>query len=198
MLSLPKPSLRSDVSIEEALLRRRSVRSFTPAAAPLQALSNLLWSAQGITDTDTGYRAAPSAGAIFPLSTYVLASRVAGLETGTWRYLPHEHALEQRSTGDPAAPLAQACFGQSCVADAALTILWAAAYDKLRETYGEMDRKLAWLEVGHSAQNVHLQAISLGLDGVCIGGMLRDGVEPLLGLTADEDPCYALSLGFKA
>ncbi len=84
MIQLPAPRLDGDLSLERTILDRRSVREFTDGPLSLDDLSCLLWSISGITDRSTGYRATPSAGAIYPLELWVLASRVEGLEPGSW------------------------------------------------------------------------------------------------------------------
>lgn len=110
-LDLPEPRLKSECSIEQALLLRRSGRSYAGVPLTLAEVSQLLWAAQGVTDR-RGLRTAPSAGALYPLETYVLVSKVEGLPAGVYRYQPHQHGLVETATGDRRAQLAAAALSQ--------------------------------------------------------------------------------------
>jgi len=68
-IALPKPSVAGPVSLEEAIERRRSVRTFGPGPLPVGTIGQLLWAGQGVTSAD-GKRAAPPAGALYPLELY--------------------------------------------------------------------------------------------------------------------------------
>ena len=92
LLKLPQPSLKSQASVEEAIQSRRSVRSFAGKALSLAEVGQIMWAAQGITG-ERGMRAAPSAGATYPLEVYLVARKVDGLEPGIYKYLSGEHAI---------------------------------------------------------------------------------------------------------
>lgn len=99
ILKLPEPRFDSDTSVEEALRNRRSVRRFSTDAIDITDVSQLLWSAQGITSTD-GQRTSPSAQRLYPLEVYVIALNVSGLAGGAYHYTPQGHLLEIISQGD--------------------------------------------------------------------------------------------------
>ncbi len=88
-IKLPKPKLKSDVSLEEVIEKRRSVRSYSSKELTMEQMSQLLWAAQGITDR-RGFRAAPSAGALYPLEIYILN------KDGLYHYLPEGHVLKKK------------------------------------------------------------------------------------------------------
>ena len=98
-MRLPEARKSGAVSLEEALNRRRSIRSYSSEPVTLEELSQLLWAAQGITGKN-GFRAAPSAGATYPLETYVIIGDVVGLEPGFYRYEPANHSLALLKKGD--------------------------------------------------------------------------------------------------
>ena len=97
-ISLPDPHFDSKTSIEKSLLERRSVRQYRDKDLTLGDLSQLLWSAQGVTNR-RGYRTAPSAGVLYPLEIYVAAGKVGGLAPGIYKYEPDEHKLVKPATG---------------------------------------------------------------------------------------------------
>ncbi|MEM2961283.1 MAG: SagB/ThcOx family dehydrogenase [Candidatus Bathyarchaeia archaeon] len=111
-VSLPAPRYESEVSIEEALLKRRSIREYSNRILTIQEISQLLWSAQGITDP-RGFRTAPSAGALYPLEVYVAVGNVEYLSKGVYIYKPEGHMLVKVIEGDKREALANATFGQT-------------------------------------------------------------------------------------
>lgn len=190
-VSLPPPSERGAVSVEEAILRRRSVRDFAPDPLRLEEISQLLWSAYGLT-TPQGLRAAPSAGACYPLEVYLAC------EHGLFRYDPRGHALVKVSDTDLRRPLAQAAYGQFFIADASLSLIFAAVYERTTERYRERGIRYVHIDAGHAAQNLHLQAEALGLASVPVGAFDDSAVTEVLRLPAEQKPLYIVSVGRSA
>ncbi len=195
-IQLPPPAQQSDISVEQALIKRRSVREYRDEALDISEISQLLWAAQGITHPD-GYRTAPSAGALYPLEVYLLAGNVAGLQPGIYHYLPHEHALRLVVEGDQQETLCQAAIGQAAVREAAAVIIITAVYDRTTGKYGERGIRYVHIEVGSAAQNVYLQAVSLDLGTVFIGAFHDDEVRNILQLGDDEHPLCIMPVGKK-
>jgi len=194
MVVLPDPRLSGDVSVEEALTARRSVREYAPEPITLEEASQLLWAAQGVT-ADWGGRTAPSAGALYPLEVYVLSLAVDGLPAGVYRYIPNGHQLALISAGDIPAALKRACPGQPWTGDAAVVLAIAAVYERTTGKYGERGVRYVHMEAGHAAQNVCLQAVALGLGVVTVGAFEDDAVAELLRCGEQETPIYLLPLG---
>lgn len=195
MIKLPKPSYESKISIEKALLERRSVRDYKDAALQLSEISQLLWSAQGITEKRDGKRTAPSAGATYPLEVYVVAGNVNELPCGIYKYIPQEHGLLKIMEGDKRAELCNAAFGQSSVRDAPAVLIFFAIYGRTTHRYGERGTRYVHMEVGHAGQNVHLQAVSLGLGTVVIGAFSDKQVKRVINLPKEEEPLYLMPVG---
>ena len=193
---LPEPRHDSDVSIEQSLLRRRSIRSFTREPLTLQEISQLLWAAQGFTDP-RGYKTAPSAGALYPLETYVIAGNVQDLSPGVYRYEPKEHQLLRVMDGDLRGELADAALGQSFIKDGSIVIVFTAVYERTTGKYGERGIRYAHIEVGHAGQNVYLQAVSLDLGTVAVGAFSDSEVKKVMGMKNGEYPLYIMSVDRK-
>ncbi len=193
-LMLPAPQLSGDVSVEEAMSARRSVREYATEPISLAEASQLLWAAQGVT-AQWGGRTAPSAGALYPLEVYLLSLAVDGLPPGVYRYIPYGHQLAPISAGDVPAELKRACPGQPWTSDAAVVLAITAVYERTTGKYGERGVRYVHLEAGHAAQNVCLQAVALGLGVVTVGAFDDDAVAELLGCEEQETPIYLLPLG---
>ena len=130
-IPLPAPRVEGDLSLEQSLLERRSVRDYNDEALTLAQVAQLLWAAQGITD-DGGHRTAPSAGALYPLEITMLAGNLEEVPSGIYRYLPAEHALVKIAEGDRRSELHQAALMQNAVKDAGAVIVISAIYGARR------------------------------------------------------------------
>jgi SagB-type dehydrogenase family enzyme len=194
---LPKPERRGTVSVEEAIQRRRSIRSYTDEPLTLQDISQLLWAAQGITDPARKFRAAPSAGALYPLEVYLVVGRggVKGLEEGLYHYDPYEHGLRYILTGDLRPDLAEAALGQIWVREAPIVIVITAVYERTTAKYGERGLRYVHMEAGHIGQNLYLQAVARGLGMVVVGAFYDETVQEVLQLPKDHKPLYLIPVG---
>lgn len=189
-IDLPPPGLRGGMALAEALFHRRSRREFGVRDPALAEVAQLCWAAQGITEGQQGLRAAPSAGATYPLTVYVVAP------AGVYRYDPSGHRLHRHLTGDVRERLQAAAEGQPCIGEASLSLVLAAAPDVVAARYG---RRRGWryalLEAGHAAENVLLQAAALGLVSVPVGAFEDRQVADVLGLPPGLHPIYLLPIG---
>lgn len=187
-IALKKPKLRSDVSLEECIYKRESVRKFRSKEIELEKVSQLLWSAQAIKGTN---RTVPSAGATYPLEFYVIIKN-----KGVYYYDFKERVLEQKRDEDISQELASDAFGQQFIAQAPFVIIICADYARTCNRYGNRGRKYVHMEVGHCAQNIHLEAESLGLASVPIGAFQDREVKKTLDLPNNLDPLYIVPIGY--
>lgn len=195
IIQLPSPSLKGEMSLEEALSRRRSVRQYKNASLALKEISQLLWAAQGITARDGG-RTAPSAGALYPLEIYFISGNVDSLRPGVYHYNPADHTLELRTSGDQQAILSGIVM-QASINRGAGVIVLAAEYKRTTRKYGERGIRYVQLEAGHAAQNICLQAVALNIGTVTIGSFSDSIVKRTIGLPDNNDPLYLIPVGRK-
>jgi SagB-type dehydrogenase family enzyme len=191
LLDLPVPRLQGDVSLEQTLARRRSVREFTDQDLTLEQLSQLLWAAQGITN-ERGFRTAPSAGALYPLELYVVR------DVELYHYQPAEHVLARTEAQDARQAVWKAGLEQNALRDAPVVFLICAVYQRTAQKYGQRATQYVHLEAGHAAQNLLLQAVALGLGGVPIGALYEEQLQAALALPEDHEPLYLLAVGHPA
>lgn len=193
-IDLPKARMEGTVALERTLQFRRSLRQYSRAAVTLAEAAQLLWAAQGVTGRG-GYRTAPSAGALYPLETFLCAGRVDTLPAGVYKYRPGRHDLIRLAEGDLRSKLASAALGQAWVREAPLTIALAAVFQRVTGRYQQRGIRYAWMEAGHAAQNVLLQAVALGLGGVPVGAFDDRAVQRILRMTGEEEPLYLIPIG---
>lgn len=193
-MRLPKPRYSSDIAVERALRKRRSVREFRNRALTLGEVSQLLWSAQGVTGPG-GLRTAPSAGGLGPLEIDLVAGNVKHLAAGVYRYRPDDHAVDLMVEGDVRREIAEDAADQEWMADAPAILSVSAVIDRTRREYGRDARTYVLIEVGHALENACLQAVALGLGSCVIGAFAAGEVRRLLGIDREETPLALLTVG---
>ena len=192
IIQLTEPDTEGNVTLQQALAIRRSVTQFTNEALKPSQISQLAWAGQGITETQRGLRTAPSIGGIYPINL------VFATHEGTFAYNPTEHRLEQMSDQDVRIPLASATSMPESVAGAACNIILVGSIRKVSERFPDKARTYIYLEAGHIAQNIQLQATALELGSVAIAGFNAVNVRKTCRLVRNMDPIYIISVGYPA
>lgn len=194
-MKLPKPRYKSEVSVEEALLKRRSVRVYKKSPLTIEEVSQLLWAAYGIT-AEWGGKTCPSAGATYPLVIYLVAGEVKDLKPGVYQYIPEEHSIKLILEKDVRKELMAAAWQQEYILNAPINIIIAANYERTTSHYGERGIRYVHMEVGHCGQNIHLQCETMGLGTVVIGAFNDKEVKKILKIK--EEVLYIMPVGRKS
>lgn len=189
IIQLSEPDKSGSMSLEQAITVRRSRRQFQPNPLTLEQIGQLAWAAQG-QDTGSRYRTTPSAGATYPLELFVI------IDKGMFRYLPDKHSLEKLIDRDLRAPLTSAAWEQEFIRAAPLTLVFAARFNRTTGRYGKRGIRYVYMEAGHAAQNVHLQAEALGLGSVAVGAFDDAAVSAVLSLPDKFEPLYMVTVGY--
>ena len=184
-VALPAPDTVGKMPLEQTLLKRRAVRAFAEGALTQQQLGQLCWAAQGITDPATGHRTAPSAMATYPIDLYLFTP------SGVFLYVPKGHKLTQLSAEDKRAQVSS----QKSVSTAAVDFVMVAVLSRLGTRSGPNAERFAAIEAGHIGQNLHLEAVALGLGSVSVGGFQGADVTKALSLPEGQIPMYVIPVG---
>jgi SagB-type dehydrogenase family enzyme len=192
---LSEPKKVGKISFEQALFSRRSIREYKDSPMTTEQLSQLLWSAQGITGENGELRTAPSAGALYPMEIYITVQNVKELSSGVYKYDCFAHKLLQVKLGDVSDDLADAALGQSFVKESSVNIVISAVFERTRAKYGERSDRYVYIEAGHIAQNLFLQGICLGLGVAVVGAFGDKKVHAVLGSLPEEEPIYIVTVG---
>ena len=197
---LPPPREKGSTSLEEAIVSRRSVRDFAPDPISQSQLSQILWAAQGITDTRMKLRTAPSAGATYPLVIFVICGQnsVEKMGQGIYHYNIDNHSLNHHHNEDVRTELTRAASVQDYICQAPLSIVICAVYDRTLTRYGSRTDRYVHIEVGHTAQNIYLQVTALGLVTVALGAFNDERVSEVLRLDKQYKPLYIMPVGKPA
>jgi SagB-type dehydrogenase family enzyme len=194
--------------------RRRSLRSFGALPLTLVDLSRLLWASAGVTAsfvTPHGqdfYRAAPAAGALYPIETYVVVNNVEGLEPGLYHYRPTgvdilerpivegSHSLEQLKIADLGAEIASAALDQPMCRKAGAVFMWTAVFARSEWKYRERAYRYVYLDAGHIAAQLSLAAVAQDLGSCPVAAFYDDEANALVGVDGrTEAVIYMTAVG---
>lgn len=184
------------LSVEKAIAKRRSERSFSGKTMSLAELSHILRYSSGVTDKRTGLRAAPSAGATYPIEVYPAINNVEGLTRGIYRYLVASHELELVREGDFRQEMALAALGERMLIEANVILVLSAIFQRTQRQYRERTQRYVLLEAGHIAQNACLVTTSMGLGTCAIGAFHDMDFNHVVGVDGrEESVVYLLAVG---
>jgi SagB-type dehydrogenase family enzyme len=195
-VALPEPSTAGGAPMWDVLSRRRSVRDFQEKPVSMEQLSQLLWASQGISAEHFGYkfRTVPSAGALYPVETYIVANDVDGIAGGVYHYNILAHCLEQIREGDYRVTIARAALDQKIAYDANLVFVWTAVLERCKWKYKQRAFRYIYLDAGHIAQTVAMASVALGLGSCQIAALYDEEVNDLLGVDGLEETAIYLTV----
>jgi SagB-type dehydrogenase family enzyme len=198
-IQLSIPTYDGTVSVEKAIKERRTVRAFRQKPLTSAQFSQILWSAQGITDEKRGFRAAPSGGALYPLDVYALVGEggVEGLECGVYHYHPEGHSIQLILKGDRRKDVADASFWQMWMAHAPVIFVVTSEHERITRKYGKRGIRYAHIEVGHVGQNIFLQSGALGLGAGIVGAFHDGAVAEVIGAPKVHEPLIIMPVGYR-
>lgn len=193
--ALPPP-LKASTTLDEALHTRRSIRRYAATPLSQDRLSYLLWAVAGVQHRvgDFNFRPAPSAGALYPIETYVVLNNVEGMPQGVYHYAVRPHALEELRTGDLSRDVVRATMGQRMHADAPVVFIWTAIFQRSKFRYHDRAYRYIHLDAGHIAQNLALAAVGMGLVSCQVGAYFDDEVNALIGVDGTEESVVYMSV----
>jgi len=196
-MKLPSPETKSGKPLNQLLQARRSIRAYQDSLLSLNEISELSFSAQGITEPKRGFRTAPSAGAIYPLSLYVAVKEnsVKDLKAGIYLYLPETHSLKIIRTGDFFDQIIKSALNQSWMKKANVIFVLTADDRAMRAKYKDRAERYIFMEAGMSAENLILQAVNLGLGTCAVGAFYDDQIAKILQTPSDEKILLLVPVG---
>jgi SagB-type dehydrogenase family enzyme len=173
----------------EVIAQRRSIRGFSNQPITFSELSQLIWATQGITSRAWGFefRATPSAGALYPIETYIVVNRVEEISPGIYHYNVKEAKLSLLKEGDFGSDLCQAGLDQEMLEEAACVFIWTAIVERSKWKYRERAYRYIYMDVGHIGQNLYLAATALNLGCCTVGAFFDEEVDRLIGIDGKEE-----------
>ena len=184
------------MSLDSCFKKRRSIRDFSDKPINLKQLSYLLWASTGIQRKEHGfdYRTAPSAGALYPIETYLVVNKIIDLPNGVYHYSIKDHTLEELRLGDFGIKAANAALGQMMCAKAAVVFIWTAIFQRSKWKYHQRAYRYIYLDAGHIAENLALASTSLGLGSCQIGALFDEEVNDIVDVDGTTESTIYMSV----
>lgn len=186
---LPRPVFGETNSLWDILNQRRSRRRYTSDPISMTTLATLLWAAQGITLSVPNYqfRTAPSAGALYPVETYLATYYVSGIKQGIYHFNVLDFALEEIAQGNFGEHLTRAALDQAMAGRGAVLFIWTAIVLRSMWKYRNRCIRYIFMDAGHIAQNLQIAASAMGLGCCTIGAFYDDEINQILGVDGEEE-----------
>jgi SagB-type dehydrogenase family enzyme len=198
-IELDDPDVRGGMPLWEAIRTRQSIRNYRNIPLGSKLLSQLLWATQGISRQAMGFefRTAPSAGALYPVETYLVLNNVERIEAGFYHYDVKKHQLEQLKRGDFRTDIARAALDQDMAYSANAVFVWTGIFERSKWKYKQRAYRYVYLDAGHIAENLALAAVALGLGTCQIGALYDEEVNALIDIDgAEESILYMSTVGY--
>jgi SagB-type dehydrogenase family enzyme len=194
-IKLDNPEVKGGMPLWEAIQIRQSIRNYRNIPLEKNHLSQLLWATQGISREAMGFefRTAPSAGALYPVETYLVLNYVKEIEPGIYHYDVKDHQLDQLKKGDFRMDIAQAALDQDMAYSANAVFVWTALFERSKWKYKQRAYRYVYLDAGHIAENLALAAVALGLGTCQIGALYDEEVNTLIAIDGDKESIIYMS-----
>jgi SagB-type dehydrogenase family enzyme len=194
-VKLDTPKVEGGMPIWEAIQTRQSIRNYKNIPLNKGHLSQLLWATQGISREAMGFefRTAPSAGALYPIETYLILNNMEGIEPGVYHYDVKNHQLDQLKLGDFRIDIAQAALDQDMAYSANAVFVWTALFERSKWKYKQRAYRYVYLDAGHIAENLALAAVALGLGTCQIGALYDEEVNALMDIDGEKESILYMS-----
>jgi SagB-type dehydrogenase family enzyme len=195
-VQLPNQFQESTISFAEVLRRRKSIRSFSTEPLSKVDLAFLLWASTGVqrTEHDYEFRTAPSAGALYPIETYIAANNVEEIKEGIYHYDIKNHLLEEIRIGYFGDDLAHAALDQNMCATASAVFIWTAVFGRAKWKYSQRAYRYVYLDAGHIAQNLALASTSIACGSCQVGAFFDDEINSIVNIDGMEESAICLSV----
>lgn len=195
-ISLPTMQVDGKISVENAMSKRQTYRSFRSVAITQGQLGQFLWAANG-NRPGTSRKVIPSAGALYPLEIYAVVGEngVTGLPAGIYNYIPSNHSITKTFDGDKRDDVAAAALNQSWLANAPVIIVISAIYERTTRKYGERGVRYVHMESGAADQNLYLEAVAQGLYAGTIGAFDDASVSEVMHFPSNVKPLLLVGVG---
>ena len=195
-IELPPLPLIPSMTLYDTLRKRKSIRRFSQKSLTLEELSYLLWASTGLQREEYGYglRTAPSAGALYPIETYIIINNVDSLSRGVYHYNVREQVLEEVKQGNFRREITSAALDQTMCSECAAVFTWTAIFYRSKWKYRQRAYRYIYLDMGHIGQNLALAAVSLGLGSCQVCAFSDDEVNAILAVDGTEESAIYLSV----
>ncbi len=198
---LPTVALPAEMPSPEAPTLPAVGGALSPSQGPLDlaTIAQLLHYSAGLirrstlrTAGEVHYRAAASAGALYPIELYLVCGDLPGLSAGVYHYGPATNSLSLLRSGDHRGNLAASSGGHPGVANTPATIVSTCVFWRSAWKYRERGYRYCYWDNGTILANMTATASALGQPAGIVTGFVDAEVDALLGLEPSSEASFCL------
>jgi SagB-type dehydrogenase family enzyme len=203
-VELPSPRTPIEMSLEDAITRRRSGRNFSTNAMDIEHLATLLYLANGVRHVEHAgaavyHRNVPNAGNLGSVEIFPVVLNVDNVPPGIYHFDTLFHDLACLRGGQFDSWLKELVFFQVEFGSAAVALVLTSAVGRLQAKYGPRGYRLGVCDVGHVSQNLYLVGAGLGLEVCATAGFVDEELDQALGLDGvNTASMLVLLVGYSA
>lgn len=184
--------------LDATMCWRNALPRLSPSTMTLEDLSAILFHGQGITDVvqfgtmTCDLRAAPSAGALYPVDVYVVAHGIEGLAPGLYHHAIKEHRLHCLKEGDFSKELEKTGGCPHLYRSAAATLILSVMFARSGVKYRERVYRYLNMDTGHVAYNLGVSATARGFGAPLIARFDDGAINALLEIDTQTEAALLL------
>ncbi len=163
-----------------------------------EVLTRILFCAGGLTrrrrvgETDYHFRAAASAGALYPIEVYAATTAVEGMEAGLYHFSPADLRLVGIRRGDWREYLARAAAMRASILEARVVLALTAIFWRSAWKYRARAYRYCYWDAGTMLANLLAAAVAEGVSAEVVTAFEDPALECLLGIDGDREAMVAL------
>ncbi len=171
---------------------------YEPASLDLAALTRILFCSDGLTRrrrvgaTDYHFRAAPSAGALYPIELYLAADEVEGLDAALYHFSPADLKLRALREGDWRAVMARAAAARQSIREARAVLIMSAIFWRSAWKYRARAYRYCFWDAGTMLANLLAAARAEELSAELVTAFADPDLERLIGIDGENEGLVCL------
>jgi SagB-type dehydrogenase family enzyme len=164
----------------------------------LAALTRILFCANGLTrqrkvgGEDYHFRAAASAGALYPIETYIAAANIDGMETGLYHFSPADLKVQGLRRGDWREVISRATVNHPSLAKARAILIMSAVFWRSAWKYHARAYRYCFWDSGTILANLLAAASAEGMRAEVVTAFVDAELEMLIGVDGESEGVMCL------
>ncbi len=167
-------------------------------ALDLAKLTRILFCANGLTrqrkvgGEDYHFRAAASAGALYPIETYIATANIDGMESGLYHFSPADLKVQGLRRGDWREVIANATANHASIANARAILIMSAVFWRSAWKYHARAYRYCFWDAGTILANLLAAAAAEGISAEVVTAFVDADIETLIGVDGESEGVMCL------
>lgn len=185
-----------EMTLDDAMEKRRSRRDFQNYKITLKELSTLLFYSAGYKRSEhNGRKHVPSSGGFSTTEVFLVILNSDEVAPGLYYFSAKDYTLKCIKEGDYRDWVRNDALYQEEWAKGSAIVFLAGDYARLHQKYSHRTLRLCLLDAGHVAQNLYLTCTAMNMKVCEVLGYVENEVEEAFDLTGNTPTFSSLVIG---